>query len=162
MIASTILQQQSSSSSSSHPSSLSEPTELRALSVCLCALAAEGQESPQELDPAPGPGMGQWSPLLRCDLDDGDRDLLAAYGSDEDGYGFDSSEALSGSIGREIAAATVLRGRSSAVNSSDSSDFEERLAREREGGAAQDQGLDAEEQRSGRRVVFVHDVPVYL
>ena len=148
----------------SQSSSLSEPCSLRALSVCLCALAAEGQEPLHE----PGPGLAQLPPLLSCNLDGdgqdkGDRDLWSMYASNEDGYDFDSSIALSGSSGSVgIELAKVLRGSSSAVNSSDSSDFEERLAKEQAISAHQDQGLGAEDQRPGRRVVFVHDVPVYL
>ena len=141
-------------------SSLSEPCSLRALSVCLCALAAEGQEPLHELMHGPE----HWSPLLSCDSDvKDDRDLWSVYASNEDGYDFDSSIALSGSSGSVgIELAKVLRGSSSAVNSSDSSDFEERLAKEQAISAHQDQGLGAEDQRPGRRVVFVHDVPVYL
>jgi hypothetical protein len=150
-------------------SSLSEPYSQRALSVCLCALAAEGQESPQEL----GPGLPEhWSPLLSCDdlnndsiIKNNHRDLWSAYASDEVVYDFDSSIALSGSsssIGTELA--NVLRDSSSAVNSSDSSDFEERLAKEQVISEYQDhdRGIGAEDQRPGRRVVFVHDVQVYL
>ena len=151
--------------------------------MCLCALAAEGQEPPQVV------GLGQLSPLLSYHLDNNDHyydrgllaycsdaegqglgsdlDLLTAYCSDEDGYGCNSSFATgtdiphkhaasgSGSVGRE----TVLRGRGGAVNNSDSSDFEEGLARERED---REHELGAQEEMRGRRVVFVHDVPVYL
>lgn len=164
-------------SQSTSSSLLSEPCALKALSMCLCALAAEGQEPPHE--------VGQFSTLLRYDLGGDDRDmfadycsdaqgrgglcsdldLLAVFGSGDDSYGssFDTDipdrQAMSGSsdgIGRETAAAELHV----SVNSSD---FEERLAREQEGGAGQDQELgDVERERQRQRVVFVHDVPVYL